>query len=86
MLIDVVMPMFDEVMEEGTVIEWKKSEGDQIQKGETLLLVETDKATMEVEATHAGVLVGPLAADGDTVPCNQVIGKIEAPALPGVAS
>jgi pyruvate dehydrogenase E2 component (dihydrolipoamide acetyltransferase) len=69
--------MFDEVMEEGSIVEWCKNEGDAIQKGDVLALVETDKATMEIEAERAGVLVGPLAPAGEDILCNDVIAKIE---------
>jgi pyruvate dehydrogenase E2 component (dihydrolipoamide acetyltransferase) len=49
MLVDVIMPMLDEVMEEGTVVSWMRGEGARIEKGEPLFVVETDKATLDVE-------------------------------------
>ena len=50
------MPQLGSTMEEGTILKWLKSEGDSIKKGEVLLEIETDKATMEVEATEDSVL------------------------------
>jgi pyruvate/2-oxoglutarate dehydrogenase complex dihydrolipoamide acyltransferase (E2) component len=79
MLFDVTMPMLDEVMEEGTIVSWNKSKGDSVKKGELLFVVETDKATMDVEATKSGVVAEILAEEGDTVPCNQTIARIEVP-------
>ncbi len=79
MLFDVTMPMLDEVMEEGTIVSWNKSKGDSVKKGELLFVVETDKATMDVEATRSGVVAEILAEEGDTVPCNQAIARIDVP-------
>jgi pyruvate/2-oxoglutarate dehydrogenase complex dihydrolipoamide acyltransferase (E2) component len=79
MLFDVTMPMLDEVMEEGTIVSWNKSTGDSVKKGELLFVVETDKATMDVEAARSGVVAEILAEEGDTVPCNQRIARIEVP-------
>jgi pyruvate dehydrogenase E2 component (dihydrolipoamide acetyltransferase) len=50
------MPMLGEVMEEGKIVTWHKKEGDRVERGENLIEVETDKATMEVESTASGVL------------------------------
>ena len=44
-------------MEEGTVLEWFKQEGDTVEAGEPLLEIETDKVNMEIEATDSGVLL-----------------------------
>jgi len=79
MLFDVTMPMLDEVMEQGTIVSWNKSKGDSVKKGELLFVVETDKATMDVEAARSGVVAEILAEEGDTVPCNQTIAIIEVP-------
>src|SRR5678815_1335429 len=57
------MPQLGSTMEEGTILKWHKQVGDSIRQGETLLEIETDKATMEVESTATGVvrklLAGP---------------------------
>ena len=50
------MPQLGSTMEEGTILKWLKNEGDPVRKGEVLLEIETDKATMEVEAAEEGVL------------------------------
>lgn len=66
----VVMPKMGQTMEEGSVVEWMKQEGDAVNKGEVLLTVETDKSTLEVEADYAGVLFKILAtADAGVLPC-----------------
>lgn len=52
----VVMPQSGQTMEEGTVVAWRKAEGDTVDKGEILLEVETDKATLEVESDYSGIL------------------------------
>lgn len=77
MLVDVTMPMLDEVMEDGTVVAWRKKEGERVEKGEILLVVETDKATMEIEADKSGIVQEILVAEGQTVLCNTVIARIE---------
>jgi pyruvate/2-oxoglutarate dehydrogenase complex dihydrolipoamide acyltransferase (E2) component len=71
------MPMLGEVMEEGRIVVWHKQEGDRVERGENLLEVETDKATMEVESTVSGVLQKILVAAGETVPVNATLALIE---------
>lgn len=53
-----------------------KKEGDKVEQGEPLLEIETDKVTMEEEATYSGVLLKILAKEGETVPVNQPIAII----------
>ncbi|HXC76272.1 MAG TPA: dihydrolipoamide acetyltransferase family protein [Candidatus Acidoferrum sp.] len=53
---DVNMPKLSDTMEEGTVLEWKKKDGDEVHKGEVLAEVESDKATFDLEAEDDGVL------------------------------
>lgn len=77
MAIEFKMPMLGEVMEEGLIVAWLKKEGDTVQRGENLLEVETDKATMEVESTATGVLKKILVPVGKTVPVNTPIALIE---------
>ncbi len=71
------MPMLGEVMEEGRIVAWLKEEGDSVERGESLLEVETDKAVMEVESTVTGVLKKILVAEGETVPVNAPLALIE---------
>lgn len=71
-----VMPLLGQTMEEGTIIQWFKNEGDQIKEGEPLLEVMTDKANMEVEAPENGVLRKILAQPDDIIPVKDPIAII----------
>lgn len=53
---EVIMPKMGDAMEAGTLASWLKHEGDQVEVGDALAEIETDKATMELEADDAGVL------------------------------
>ncbi len=72
----VIMPKAGMSMEEGTVVRWLKKEGEPVQKGETLLEIETDKAVMELEAEKEGYLIAVLVHEGETVPVTSIIGYI----------
>ncbi len=73
----ILMPALSPTMEEGTVARWLKKEGDTISAGDIIAEIETDKATMEVEAVDEGVLAKILVADGtEAVKVNTVIGVI----------
>jgi len=72
-MIEIKMPQAGQSMEDGTIVAWRKAEGDAVAVGEVLLEVETDKAVIEVEATHAGVLRQIVVPAGTTVPCHTVI-------------
>lgn len=74
--IDVVMPAMGESVMEGTVIEWSKSVGDQVEVDETLLEIATDKVDTEVPSPESGTLVEILASEGDTVEVGQTIAVI----------
>ncbi len=76
---NVVMPALEMAQETGTIVSWLKKEGDAITKGEPLLEIETDKATVEIEALANGVLAGVKAAEGDEIPVGQTIAWIVAP-------
>jgi pyruvate dehydrogenase E2 component (dihydrolipoamide acetyltransferase) len=76
MPVDVIMPKVDMVMDAGTVASWFKSEGDAVKAGEPLFDIETDKATMEVEAPASGTLARITAPPGTTVPVATVIAMI----------
>ena len=77
MIVEFTMPKLGEVMEEGTIITWRKKEGDPVEKGEVLLDVETDKATIEVESHTSGIIKTLLIKEGETVPINTAIAQIE---------
>jgi pyruvate dehydrogenase E2 component (dihydrolipoamide acetyltransferase) len=72
----VVMPKLSDTMEEGKILRWLKQEGDPIETGQTLAEVETDKATVEMEAYTNGVLRKLVAAPGDTVKTGALIAVI----------
>ena len=77
MPIQILMPALSPTMTEGNVASWLKNEGDSVQAGDILCEIETDKATMEVEATDEGTLARIVAPAGtEAVPVNAVIGLI----------
>ena len=73
------MPALGMAQDTGTLIRWLKNEGDSVTKGEALMEIETDKATVEVEANASGTLANVTAAPGDVVPVAQVIALILEP-------
>lgn len=81
------MPKLSDTMTEGTLVKWRKKVGDKIQTGDVLAEVETDKATMEMEAFDDGLLHELLVAEGAKVPIGSTIavllGKGEAAPAPG---
>lgn len=64
-------------MEAAVVIEWMVSVGDQVAKGDPILIVETEKAEVEMEALDEGVLVEVVRGPGDEVPVGGVLGYLE---------
>src|SRR3954468_18069329 len=71
------MPRLSDSMEEGTILRWLKSEGDQVARGEELVEIETDKATLPYESDLSGRL-HILAAAGETLPVGRRIATIAA--------
>src|SRR6185503_1161590 len=76
MAVDVTMPRLSDSMEEGTVLRWLKSVGDEVKRGDELVEIETDKANMTYEATDEGTLVEILADEGATLPIGEPIARI----------
>ena len=77
MAIQILMPALSPTMTEGKIAKWHKAEGDSVTSGDVLAEIETDKATMEVEAVDEGVLGKILIAEGtDNVPVNTPIAVI----------
>jgi len=76
---EIVMPRLSDTMEEGTILRWLKADGEEVERGEELVEIETDKATMTYESDQAGVLQ-LLAAAGDTLAVGQVIARVGAAA------
>jgi pyruvate dehydrogenase E2 component (dihydrolipoamide acetyltransferase) len=79
MATDVIMPALGVAQERGTLLHWRKAEGQSVTKGEPLMEVETDKATVEIEAPASGILTNVSAAPGDDVPVGNRIAVILAP-------
>jgi len=73
---EVVMPRLSDSMEEGTVLGWMKSVGDEVALGDELVEIETDKANMVYESDVAGTLIEILADEGATLPIGEVIARI----------
>src|SRR5437764_10504116 len=73
---EITMPRLSDTMEEGTIARWLKKPGDTINKGDILGEIETDKATMDLEAFEAGVLEQILVPEGETVPIGQAVATI----------
>jgi pyruvate dehydrogenase E2 component (dihydrolipoamide acetyltransferase) len=71
-----IMPKMDMDQETVVINEWLKNEGDQVEKGEPVIVIETDKITSEVEAPASGRLAGVLYGDNEEVPVTQVIAYI----------
>lgn len=79
MATDVIMPALGVAQERGTLLNWFKAEGQAVTKGEPLMEVETDKATVEIEAPASGILASVTAAAGDEIPVGKRIAVILAP-------
>ncbi|RIJ28116.1 pyruvate dehydrogenase complex E1 component subunit beta [Henriciella mobilis] len=77
MSIDVLMPALSPTMEEGTLSKWLKKEGDKVSSGDVIAEIETDKATMEVEAVDEGTLAKIIVPEGtEGVKVNSVIARL----------
>jgi pyruvate dehydrogenase E2 component (dihydrolipoamide acetyltransferase) len=70
---EVIMPKVDMVMETGTFVEWLKKEGEHVNKGDPLFVIDTDKAAIEMESPADGVLAGITAKLNDVIPVTEVI-------------
>ncbi len=79
MATNVILPALGMAQETGKVVRWLKTEGEQVTKGEPLAEIETDKATVELEAPATGVLANVSAAIDEDIPVGQVIAMIMAP-------
>jgi pyruvate dehydrogenase E2 component (dihydrolipoamide acetyltransferase) len=75
----VLMPKLSFIVTQGTILEWLKKPGDRVNKAEPLLVVESEKATVEVESPGTGILGPDLAPPGTTVPVTTTIGYILEP-------
>src|SRR5213593_774444 len=75
MATEIKLPRLGQGMESGTIVKWLKGEGDEVQKGEPLYELDTDKVTQEVEAEAAGVLLKIAVQEGE-VPVGETIAFI----------
>lgn len=70
------MPALSSTMKEGRVVSWLKSEGDEIEAGEAIMVVESDKADMDVEAFEDGFLAKIVVEEGQVAPVGQPVALI----------
>ena len=75
----VIMPKLEMAQESATIVEWLKQEGDRIEKGEPLLVIETDKVTVELESPGSGLLSSVRGDPGEEIPVTQVIAYLLEP-------
>ena len=75
----IVMPQMGYDMREGTVVRWRKQEGEAVSRGEVIAEIETDKATVEMEAYSGGILSKIVVEEGKTVPVGELIAVIGEP-------
>jgi pyruvate dehydrogenase E2 component (dihydrolipoamide acetyltransferase) len=76
MIREVFMPALSSTMTEGKIVSWAKSPGDKVEKGETVLIVESDKADMDVESFYEGYLAAIAIPAGEAAPVGAMIGYI----------
>src|SRR5438309_698143 len=70
------MPQLRDTMTEGTVVKWRKKEGDKVREGEILAEIETDKAVMESEAFDSGTIAVVLVPEGQKVKVGELLAVI----------
>jgi pyruvate dehydrogenase E2 component (dihydrolipoamide acetyltransferase) len=75
-MLEVIMPKMGDAMEEGVLLEWLKKEGESVNVGEPIATIQTDKATLELEAEASGTLAGLLIPPGETVPVGKAMALI----------
>ena len=83
MTIEILVPVLPESVADATIATWHKRPGDQVERDEVIVEIETDKVILEIPAVESGVLVEILEDDGATVLGQQVIGTIKAGAVAG---
>jgi pyruvate/2-oxoglutarate dehydrogenase complex dihydrolipoamide acyltransferase (E2) component len=76
MIKEIIIPKLGQAIKEATIEKWLKKEGDKVSKGEVLLEITTDKAALEIESQHDGLIRKILAKEGDKVEVLTVIGFI----------
>lgn len=76
MIYDIFMPALSSTMTEGKIVSWEKQPGDKVEKGETVVVVESDKADMDVESFYSGYLATILVPAGQEAPVGDAIAYI----------
>jgi len=79
MATELMMPKLGTKITEGTIIEWKKKEGESVEKGEAICVIKAKKVAFEVEAPESGILAKIVAKEGDTVPVGGPLAYILQP-------
>src|SRR5699024_1055982 len=82
---EIRVPELAESITEGTIAQWLVKKGDKVEKGDTVVELETDKVNVEVNSDHAGVLTEILSEEGDDVEVGDIIGKVDENAEAGEA-
>src|SRR5512133_2470888 len=75
--IDVIMPQMGESIAEGTLSKWLKKVGDEVKRDEPIFEISTDKVDAEIPAPSAGVLAEIVVTEGQTVPVQTIVARIE---------
>jgi len=75
----ITMPKFGQTVEEATIVEWRKQEGDTVSKGDILFTIETDKAVLETESFFDGTLLKIFVPAGEPVPVGSQVGFLGEP-------
>src|SRR6185503_2711378 len=73
---EITMPRLSDSMEEGTILKWLVSEGDEVKRGQAIAEIETDKANMTYEVDTDGTVSELVAKEGDTLPVGEVIARV----------
>ena len=73
---EVFMPALSSTMTEGKIVSWQKSPGDKVEKGEIVVVVESDKADMDVETFYSGYIATIIVAAGESAPVGSAIALV----------
>lgn len=76
MAVEIIMPKLGMGMKEGTVVEWLKKKGDKVEKGESIVVISSDKIEKDIEAPDSGVLLEVAAEEDDTIAVGEAIAYI----------
>src|SRR5213595_3849123 len=76
---EITMPRLSDSREEGTIIKWLVSEGDEVERGQEIAEIETDKANMNFESDTSGTVIELVASEGDTLAIGEVIARVGEP-------